>query len=61
MHQLEPPPYRPPRCIGDEVKELLQLQSPLFLGSTDGAVAEAWLQSLQWCFGLCPHGSNLKE
>ena len=26
----------------------------------EGAVAEAWLQSLQRCFGLRPYGSNLK-
>ena len=23
-------------------------------------MAEAWIQSLQWCFGLHPYGSNLK-
>ena len=30
------------------------------MGEADGIGAEAWLQSLQRCFGLRPYGSNLK-
>ena len=60
IHQRGPPLDRPPRHIGDDIRELIRLGPPLFIGATEGTVAEAWIQSLQRCFGLRPYGSNLK-
>ena len=66
VHRAQPPPVlerapvRVPRDIGDEIRELLRLQPPIFTGTTVGTHAEAWLQSLQRCFGLRTYGSNLR-
>ena len=60
IHQRGPPHDRHPRHIGDDIRELIRLGPPLFTGATEGTVAEAWIQSLQRCFGLRPYGSNLK-
>ena len=66
VHRVQPPPVlerapvRVPRDIGDEIRELLRLQPPIFTGTTVGTHAEAWLQSLQRCFRLRTYGSNLK-
>ena len=46
IHQRGPPLDRPPRHIGDDIRELIRLRPPLFTGSTEGIVAEAWLKSL---------------
>jgi hypothetical protein len=51
---------RPPPDAGDQIRGLLRLNPPLFLGSIEGTEAESWLISLDRCFGLRPYGSNLK-
>lgn len=45
----------------DHISEILRLQPPSFAGSTDGVEGEAWILSLDKCFGLHPYERNLKE
>ncbi|KAH9297898.1 hypothetical protein KI387_029580, partial [Taxus chinensis] len=53
-------PHRQDRDTGSVIRDLLHLQPPTFTGSTDGFGAESWLLSLDSCFGLHSHESNVK-
>jgi hypothetical protein len=59
-----PVPPEGPQCTpagtGSIHRELKKVKFPKFLGAMDGAVAEAWLETMVMCFPLRNYTSNMK-
>jgi hypothetical protein len=59
-----PVPPEGPQCApagtGSIHRELEKVKFPEFLGATDGAATEAWLENMVMCFALRDYTSNMK-
>jgi hypothetical protein len=53
-------PQRAPAGTGSIHRELEKVKFPEFLGATDGAATEAWLENMVMCFALRDYTSNMK-
>jgi hypothetical protein len=51
---------RAPAITGSIHRELEKVKFPKFLGASDGAATEAWLENMAMCFALRDYTSNMK-
>ena len=51
---------RAPAVTGSIHRELEKVKFPKFLGASDGAATEAWLENMAMCFALRDYTSNMK-
>jgi hypothetical protein len=53
-------PPRAPTVTSSIHRELEKVKFPEFFGASNGAAAEAWLESMAMCFSLRDYTSNMK-